>query len=253
MKPLPRTYDAVFEAELSVPVEFARALAWNESGMNPRNKTGSYWGLFQVGPENVADYNRANGTTFTHDDMLDPQANARVWSWESERIRAMLAAHGLVEDWNSRDYVSLVTAGWNSGWSNTAGVGYMLGWLRAHKLPLTHDNVFKYGKQAGAVWSLQSGNSKAAAKYRWQRDTAAYYAAERAAAGDGNILGNLAHWATKRIPVETLRPPGTATSAPLVASQATPLPEPSAAQGAVAGKGGGMLWLLLFGLVAMED
>jgi hypothetical protein len=78
MKPLPRTYDALFEAHLSVPIEYARALAWSESGMNPRNKTGSYWGLFQVGSRTSRTQPGAPGAQFSRDDLLSPEPNVKV-------------------------------------------------------------------------------------------------------------------------------------------------------------------------------
>jgi hypothetical protein len=84
----------------------------------------------------------------------------------------------------------------------------VLDYLAAHNLPLTHDNVFLYGKRAGAAWSLHQETTKGANKYRWQRDVAAHYAAEAAAAGDPLIIANLDHWATRRISADQLRPPG---------------------------------------------
>jgi hypothetical protein len=267
MKALPRTYDPVFEARLSVPVEYARALSWMESGMNPKNKTGDHWGLFQAGPENLRDYNAAHGTSWTMDDLLNPDVNAQVWAFESERIRRALVGGGLVENWADREWVALFTAGWNSGYSEKAGVRRVLDWLNskglaevnrlraAKKLPpstelLTHDNVFIFGKDAGALWTLQQQNTKGGNKYRWQRDVAAVYAAEAAAAGNADILANLEHWATKRIPYDKLRPPG---SSPAVASTSAPLPDPERAQGKTSGEGGGgLLMILLLLLFASE-
>lgn len=249
MKPLPRTYDNLFD-QLPVPIEFARALAWNESSMNPRNKTGSHWGLFQVGPENLADFNAAAGTKWTMDDMLDPAKNCAVWAWEYERIRDAITGAGVAENWQDRDFVSLVVAGWNSGYSAQGGVRKVLDYLKAKGLPLTHDNVFLYGKRAGAIWTLHQENPKGGNKYRWQRDVAAYYAGERAAAGDPAFLADLKRWSTKRIPVEVLTPP--ATGGGLVASSSTPLPQPEGAQGKTE-SGSGWLWLVLFGVAIAND
>jgi hypothetical protein len=198
-----------------------------ESGMNPRNKTGNHWGLFQVGPENLADYNKAHGTKWTMDDMLDADRNAQVWAWESERIRKALTAAGAVENWQDRNWVRLFTAGWNSGYSAVAGVAKVLTYLKSKGLELTHDNVFMHGKAAGAIWTLQSGNSKAAAKYKWQRDVAAVYAAE-AVPRDA-----WANWETVRVKLSD------------AAGTTAPVPAPERAQGAVSAGGGGWFWIVL--------
>lgn len=233
MKPLPKTWDAIFEKRLSVPVEYARALTWLESGQDPRQKTGSHWGLFQVGPENLADYNKASGTSWTMEDMLDPDRNAQVFAFESERIRAALVGAGLAENWQDRNWVRLFTAGWNSGYSNTAGVGKVLRWLKANGKELTHDNVFMFAKQAGGHWTLQSGNSKAAAKYKWQRDVAATYAAE-AVPRDA-----WAQWETARVPLSD------------AAGTTAPVPAPERAQGNEPGGGGGGLLLIIIVLLLL--
>lgn len=178
---VPTTYDAVFERRLSVPVAYARSLAWMESGLDPRNETGSHWGLFQVGPENLADYNKAHPTKEIPDaDRLQPEPNTIVWAWEAERIRKALTDAGLKEDWSNPEWVKLFTAGWNSGYSRTAGVAHVLAWLREHNLPLTHDNVFAHAREAGGAWTLQDEDARAVAKKKYQRDVAALYAKEAA-------------------------------------------------------------------------
>jgi len=169
-------YDAKFRLvadQADVPLQWLRALAHMESGMNPTNKTGKHWGLFQIPPEVVADYNEAHPpeqNAFSHSDMLRPDPNCAVFAWDIARIIRAMRNCGIPTNWQSKDFAKIVTMGWNAGWSNAAGVCKVARWLKANGKPVTHANLKAYAKAAGGAWSLQS-----AAKFRWQSQVADLY------------------------------------------------------------------------------
>jgi hypothetical protein len=76
-------------------------------------------------------------------------------------------------DWGNPEFVKLVIAGWNSGYSEAAGVGKVAGWLSSQGIPVTHDSVFAYASQAGGTVHLQNS-----AKQNWQRSVVDLYFAE---------------------------------------------------------------------------
>lgn len=161
-----------------MPVPFMRALAYNESSMNPLESRDPAWGLMQVVPAVRESYNRRFGTVYTQRDLLDPQTNVRVASELLNRIaRQYQAKHGadpnMRVNWGNPEFVKLVVAGWNSGYSEAAGVGRVAGFLRQRGLPVTHDNVFKFASQAGATRHLQNPT-----KYNWQRKVSNTFYAE---------------------------------------------------------------------------
>ena len=54
---LPLTYDAIFARYRGrLPVNYLRALGYSESRLNPRDTGGSYWGILQVGINNLRGY-----------------------------------------------------------------------------------------------------------------------------------------------------------------------------------------------------
>ncbi|MGH7372173.1 MAG: transglycosylase SLT domain-containing protein, partial [Candidatus Methylomirabilales bacterium] len=81
------TYDRLFRRYAgSIPVPLLRALAGRESGLNPGATTGSYRGLFQVGPQVREGYNERHGTTYAPEDLYDPEVNARIAADTFRRI-----------------------------------------------------------------------------------------------------------------------------------------------------------------------
>lgn len=156
------------------PVNFVRALAHMESGQNPKNQTGKYRGLLQVGPENLADYNKATKNVYTEADLFIPSVNVRIWCWWLGKFQAAAKALAIeplaTPDWSNREYVKLVSQAWNAGWSSKAGVLYMAKWLTEHGYALTHENVVGHAKEAGASKWLYS-----VAKGKWQREVAALF------------------------------------------------------------------------------
>ncbi len=180
---LSRDYDNIFARYGNrLPVPFLRALAYRESNFNPKETDGSYWGILQVGwrptPRGAAEgkddsvmgsYNRRRGTHYTREDLLNPVVNVKI---ASELIRRIIKSYAknhprvpnMKEDWSNPEFVRLVVAGWNSGYSEGGGVGKVADYLEAHNIPVTHANVFRYSQAAGATKHLANDT-----KENWQR------------------------------------------------------------------------------------
>lgn len=159
-----------------LPVPFLRALSKEESGQNPSDTGGSYWGLLQVGYKNVLPgFNRRHGTHYTRDDLLDPDINVQVATDLLNRITKAYAKHpdaNMQTDFSNPEFVKLLLAGWNSGYSEAGGVGRVARYLEEHDIPVTHNNIFKYAARAGATKYLRSEYDK---KRRWQAGVADLY------------------------------------------------------------------------------
>lgn len=197
---LTRKYDPIFLAEgRGIPVPYLRALSHGESRLNPKSQDGSYWGLMQVGWRGknavLKGYNQRNKTRYTKQDLLNPTINIRIGADALRRhIKSYLRFRGknLREDWTNPEFIKLVTAGWNSGWSrarlknhkpNTGGVGRVAWWLNKQRLPVTHDNVFKYAKAASATWALRGDLKRGREKQLWQRAVMRRFFKQRDVAG----------------------------------------------------------------------
>lgn len=170
--PLFAKYSGVVKAKYGVtlPVPFLRALGKRESNLNPSEADMPAFGLLQVIPKVAQSHNKRHGTSFSHGDMLNPDANVRVATDLLARIVVAYGKHpgrNLQENWGNPEFVKLVTAGWNSGYSEAGGVGRVADYLEAHHIPVTHDSVFASAGAAGATRHLQ--NDK---KRRWQRTVA---------------------------------------------------------------------------------
>jgi len=180
-------YDEIFAEEgRGLPVAFLRALAIRESQLNPNDRQGPAWGLMQVGIDRragnvLAEYNRRHGTHLTKQDMLTPRYNVRVASDLLRRIVDLYERGGIRPDWDNGNYVQLVVAGWNSGYSRKAGVMKVVDYLRRHDLPVTAARVYSAAKAAGATRHLQS-----AKKQRWQRSVVERYWKERGVRSGGS-------------------------------------------------------------------
>lgn len=157
----------------SIPTAYLRALGKRESNLDPSEARLPAYGLLQVVPQVVASYNARHGTGYSHSDMLDPATNVKVATDTLKRIVDGYRKHpsrNLKPDWSNPEYVKLVTAGWNSGYSEKAGVGRVASYLEQHGIPVTHDSVFEYAGRAGGTRHLQNST-----KYRWQRSVADLY------------------------------------------------------------------------------
>lgn len=162
----PNKFDDIFEKEgHGLPVPFLRALARRESNMDPRESTGPAWGLMQVGIDKragnvLAEYNQRNGTNYSKEDMLNPTLNVRVASSLLRRIVDLYAAEGISPNWSNGNYIGLVVAGWNAGYSIAAGTVKVVRWLRDAGKPVTVANIWKYSQDADATKHLANQQKK---------------------------------------------------------------------------------------------
>jgi soluble lytic murein transglycosylase-like protein len=171
---LPATYDAAFRRRGGrLPVAFLRALAQRESSFDANNATGAAWGLLQITEIARRDHNARHGTNHSRAALLDPEVNIEIGADLLERIVDAYGRHpsrNLQRDWSNAEFVKLVVAGWNSGYSEGGGVGRVASYLEARGVEVTHDAVFDYASAAGAASHLSNTG-----KRDWQRSVAQLY------------------------------------------------------------------------------
>jgi soluble lytic murein transglycosylase-like protein len=176
----PSTFDEIFDAEGNgLPVAFLRALAKRESNNNPSEATGPAWGLLQVGIHKNAgnvlkSYNERFGTDYAKHDMLDPRLNVRVASELLARIVRMYEAEGIKADWDNGNFVGLVVAGWNSGYSKKQGTTRAIRELKALGIPITLAAVYKRAEDNHAL----TKHLRSPKKQKWQRSVVASFRRE---------------------------------------------------------------------------
>lgn len=124
-------FDKIFkEYGRGIPVPYLRALCKNESDFNPNNQEGPAWGLMQVVEVVRESYNKRFKTSYVREDLLNPIINVKIASELIARIADTLPKNHpsvLTKNWSDPNFVSIVTFGWNAGYSEAAGVGYVLG------------------------------------------------------------------------------------------------------------------------------
>jgi soluble lytic murein transglycosylase-like protein len=157
-----------------LPVPFLRALAKRESNMDPNDTQGPAWGLMQVVEVVRNSWNqRKPGQAVSRPQLLDPNTNVKIATDLLNRIAGQYTKHpdpNMKPDWSNPEFVKLLVAGWNSGYSEAGGVGRVARYLRERGIPVTHDNVFRYASAAGATKHLQNPG-----RQRWQRSVADLY------------------------------------------------------------------------------
>jgi len=228
-------YDKLYQAlGLGLPVAFMRSLAHMESGQDPQNKTGGQWGLFQISVDQVADYNKRAARKVEWPEVLSPDINTQVWAWLMRRWIDAAGATGiknLKENWENPEFVKLLIAAHNGGGWTKGGVLKIAKWLRARRLPVTHDNLFKYGKQAGGYWpfwgdsKVAAEKEKALAKKKFQKGVYATW------------------WLQKKLPHQ----------APTLPGEEEIKQAEAKADLDVKRKGANWPWLLVLGLIAYEQ
>jgi soluble lytic murein transglycosylase-like protein len=175
--PLPTAYDALFNRyRESIPLNFMKALTQRESNFNPKNASGPAWGLMQITEVVRHSYNKRHGTSYSRADLLNPAINVKMAADLLKRIVTAYAKHpaaNMKTSWSNPEFVKLVLAGWNSGYSEGGGVGKVARYLHDRGLPVTHDNVFQYANAAKATYQLQRDE-----KRRWQAGVASLYFSE---------------------------------------------------------------------------
>jgi len=174
---LPTTFDPIYRKYAGdVPVTLLKALTQRESGFNPSDASGPAWGLMQITEVVRNSYNSRYRTSYSRADLLNPEVNIKMATELLNRIAEGYAKHpspNMRTNWSNPEFVKLVLAGWNSGYSEGGGVGKVASFLEARGIPVTHDNVFAYASSAGATTQLQKDD-----KRRWQAGVSSLYFAE---------------------------------------------------------------------------
>lgn len=174
IQPLPTNWDSLFSKYRGVlPVPFMRALSKRESNLNPNEAVAPAYGLMQVVPTVRESWNKRTGDSWTQNDLLNPDLNVRMAADLINRIVKAYNKHSdpnMKADWGNPEFVNLVVAGWNSGYSEAGGVGRVAKYLESKGIPVTHDNVFKYASAAGATRHLQNPQKQA-----WQKSVTNLY------------------------------------------------------------------------------
>lgn len=158
------------EAKYRLPAVYLEALSKGESNWKSDARTGSFVGLLQVGPMVLDGYNKANKTSIRPQDLLNARINAEVAAWQIRVIANMYNESkipALQEDWTSLEWVAMLTAGWNSGYSKKAGTLKVARWMHEHGETPTHEKLFSRSGIAGGTKHLRN-----ATKRRWQRGVA---------------------------------------------------------------------------------
>lgn len=168
-----------------------RALAKRESNFNPSESGGSYWGILQVGIKNVLpSYNKRKKTNYSPEDLFDPDINVKIATDLLNRITMAMDKHPDPNmKWNpsNPESVKLLLAGWNSGYSEAAGLGKVASFLEARGIPVTHENVFTFAREAGGTRFLQ--REMYDKKRRWQAGVADLYFRQPDAPAPGASIG----------------------------------------------------------------
>ena len=181
LRPISRKFDPVFERYGNgLPLTYLRALAKRESNLDPDNTTGPAWGLMQVVEVVRRDFNKAHKTSYTRADLLKPEVNVSMATWLLNIIiRSYERNHpdvpNLQVDWDNPRFVELLTFGWNSGWSESRGLGRVARYLEQRgQRDITAELVHKHAAAAGGVRFLSER-----ARMRWSKSVARYYLSER--------------------------------------------------------------------------
>ena len=133
MAAIPTTYDKAFSPIAGIiPVAFLRALAYNESSLNPNEvtKNSNATGLFQITQTVLNDYNLQHGTKYKLADVKDPNLNAKIGVELITRIVKNYQTNhprSLAMNWKDPRYVQLLVQGYNAGYSEANGVGFVVG------------------------------------------------------------------------------------------------------------------------------
>ena len=180
LRAVSRKFDPVFRAHAGVlPVAYLRALAKRESDMTEQERSGPAWGLLQVVEVVRRDFNKRHGTNFVRADLLKADTNVRMATWLLHIIvKSYKRNHpnvpNMIMDWCNPRFAELLTAGWNGGWSERAGLGRVASYLeRRGKTDITIDDIFANARAAGAVRFLSEP-----ARRKWGKSVARLYMSE---------------------------------------------------------------------------
>ena len=91
-----------------------------------------------------------------------------------QRIVRVMRNQGMSPNWTSEEFIGILVAGWNSGYSKKAGTGYMIEWLISEHQDVTLANVHFKADQSPNGYRLLS----VATRYRWWQGVVRQYFAE---------------------------------------------------------------------------
>jgi len=134
---MPHTWDDVFERNRGeVPLSLVRAISYLESGFkaDAKNPGSSATGLFQVMSATRDDYNRRYGTNYVQEDLKQPEIAARIGIELLRHIADSLVSHHpqtVVRNWKDPRFASYVVMGFVNGWTESTGVGRLIGILES--------------------------------------------------------------------------------------------------------------------------
>jgi len=179
-----RGFDRIFMEEgRDLPLPFLRALAFRESRNNAKQASGPAWGLLQVGIDARAgnvlkSYNERFDTNYSRRDMLDPRLNVRVASELLARIVRMFKAEGMEPNWENGNWVGLLAAAWNAGYSRKGGMVRVIRYLKRKKIPVTLSAAYENAKHSGAGKGFIKRMAQPK-RQRWHRSVVASTFAEQ--------------------------------------------------------------------------
>jgi soluble lytic murein transglycosylase-like protein len=129
-------WDPVIERYAArVPLAFIRALVHGESGGDSQkeNPASHAAGLLQITEIVRQDWNAAHpDAPVSRDQLFDPEINIRIGAALLNRIVQVYGHHHTLRpDWQSRRYAELVALGWNAGYSDRGGVGFVVSELES--------------------------------------------------------------------------------------------------------------------------
>jgi len=154
-----RAFDSLFASMTGIiPVTFLRVLSYHESDLDPNKvtKSSNATGLFQVVQKVLDDYNMFNGTSYTLEDTKDPNLNSRIGiNLVSRIVKSFQKNHpkSLGMNWLSPRFISLLVQGFNAGYSEAGGVGYVVDKMEKAGIEsdrITVDTVSQAAKELGA-------------------------------------------------------------------------------------------------------
>ncbi len=168
-----------------IPVAYLRVLSKYESSQKPANREGGAWGLLEIVPVGLADFNKRHGTSYTMADVVGDwgfpvSLNVRIGCESLQRIASNYQKNHprtLAINWDDANWVALLTQGWNSGWSQEGGLQRVASYCERNGITVTPDNVKKYAAAAGATHWLSERDTW------WCKRVARDYFRERGAAG----------------------------------------------------------------------
>ena len=157
----------------AIPVEYLRVLSWYESSHKEHNREGAAWGLLEVTPVVMADFNKRYSTSYTMNDVAeDVSLNVRM---ACETLRRVIKVYGLTEisalkeSWGNWNWLVLLTMGWNSGYSTQGGLAKVAKYLMVKGIPIVPENIRKYAVEAGgSKWLAERETT-------WARKVATHY------------------------------------------------------------------------------